>query len=149
MQNYKRVIRPKDLLEPVAKKLSEEGIDVDDYFERACKVTGEWRYDRTRTKVEDRFTPKPCHERAEPSKLRTLSEILNPHPGRQAIMNQLVDWIEMCDLASQDGRPKPAFETPNGQPIFPEASETWWRADAGHSGERQLTSDDESCIREH
>ena len=58
-------------------------------------------------------------------------------------MNQLVDWIEMCDLASQDGRPKPAFETPNGQPIFPEASETWWRADAGHSGERQLTSDDE------
>ena len=141
----KRHVQPKDMLEPMVEKLIEEGIDVDDYFERACTVTGEWRYERTGTNVADRFTPKPCHDRAEPPKLRTLSEILSPHPGRQAIRNQIVDWIEMCDLASQDGRPKPAFETPDRHPIIPEASEIWWRTDAGRSDsdERILTSDDE------
>ena len=48
------------------------------------------------------------------------------------------DWIDRVDLASQQGAPKPAFETAEGEPIFPEGDDPWWLADVSR---RQLPED--------
>ena len=74
---------PKDLVEDVAQGLIRRGIDVHEYFEDACKVTGEWQYDRTKAKLIDRFHPKFSKERTIPPKWRTLAECLNPQPEAQ------------------------------------------------------------------
>ena len=122
---------PKDMLEDVAGALIDAGINVDSFFEKACKNTDEWKYDRTKARVKDRIDQKFCHERSIPLKFRTLAECLNPQPDAQAVFRRLLDWIDRCDMASQVGHPKPAFETPDGNPIFPEdEDDAWWLTDA-------------------
>ena len=118
------------MVEDVASALIDAGMDVDSCFEKACKITGEWTYDRTKARVKDRFVQKFCHERSIPLKHRTLAECLNPQPRAQAVFSRLLDWIDRCDMASQLGHPKPAFETPDGNPIFPEdKDDAWWLTD--------------------
>ena len=73
-------VPPRDLLEDVAAALIAEGIDVDQFFENACKVTGEWEYDRSKARLVDRLQQKFSHERSVPLKFRTLAEMLNPQP---------------------------------------------------------------------
>ena len=42
----------------------------------------------------------------------------------------MLDRIDRCDVASQHGLPKPTFETPDGEPIFPEdEDDAWWLTD--------------------
>ena len=119
---------PKDMLEDVASALITAGINVDSFFETACKITGEWKYDRSKARVKDRIDQKFCNERSIPLKFRTLAECLNPQPDAQVVFGRLLDWIDRCDMASQLGHPKPAFETPDGDPIFPE-DDAWWLTD--------------------
>ena len=86
--------------------------------------------------------------------LRTLAEILNPTlagtisyifvccpdpphihyaftansnrmPDATKVISRLLDFIDRVDDASKTGAPRPAFATPDGQPIFPEG-ELWW-----------------------
>ena len=76
-------IPPKDLVEDVAQELIREGIDVDAFFEDACKISGEWQYDRTKARLIDRIQPKFSQERTIPLKWRTLAECLNPQPDAQ------------------------------------------------------------------
>ena len=90
---------PKDMLEDVASALIAAGVNVDAFFEKACKNTGEWKYDRTKARVKDRIDQKFCHERSIPLKFRTLAECLNPQPRAQAVFRRLLDWIDRCDMA--------------------------------------------------
>ena len=123
-------IPPKDLLEDVAKALITARIDADAFFETACTITGEWKYDRTKARLKDRIDQKFCNERSVPLKFRTLAECLNPQPDAQVVFRRLLDWIDRCDLASQVGHPKPAFETLDGDPIFPkDEDDAWWLTD--------------------
>ena len=71
-------IPPKDLLEEVAAALIAAGISVDEFFETACTVTGDWKYDQSKSRLKDRIDQKYNHERSVPLKFRTLSECLNP-----------------------------------------------------------------------
>ena len=69
---------PKDLIEDVAEELHRSGIDVDAYFEDACKVTGEW-HDRTKARLVDRIPPNSSDdENSIPLEWNTLAECLNP-----------------------------------------------------------------------
>ena len=84
-------VPPRDLIEDVAAALIAEGIDVDQFFENACKVTGEWDYDRSRARLLDRIQQKFCNERTVPLKFRTLAEVLNPQPEALVITVRVVE----------------------------------------------------------
>ena len=84
-------VPPRDLIEDVAAALIAEGIDVDQFFENACKVTGEWDYDRSRARLLDRIQQKFCNERTVPLKFRTLAEVLNPQPEALVIILRVVE----------------------------------------------------------
>ena len=84
-------VPPRDLIEDVAAALIAEGIDVDQFFENACKVTGEWDYDRSRARLLDRIQQKFCNERSVPLKFRTLAEVLNPQPEALVIIVRVVE----------------------------------------------------------
>ena len=65
-------IPPRDLVEDLAQALLRAGIDVDSFFEKACQVSGEWKYDRSRARVLDRIQQKFSNERTVPLRFRTL-----------------------------------------------------------------------------
>ena len=73
-------VPPKDIVQDLAQALIAKGIDVDQYFEDACTVTGDWEYDRSKAKVVDRFQQRYNHERSIPLRRRSLSECLNAQP---------------------------------------------------------------------
>ena len=79
-------VPPRDLIEDVAAALIAEGIDVDQFFENACKVTGEWEYDRSKARLVDRLQQKFSSERSVPLRFRTLAEMLNPQPEAQVVI---------------------------------------------------------------
>ena len=120
-------VPPKDLLEDVAAALA--GINVEEYFTRACSVTREWVYDPAPARLKDRIKQRFCSEHSIPLKFRTLAEVLNPQPEATAVMKRLLDWIDRVDRASQTGAPKPAFQTEDGHAIFPDDDEPWWLTD--------------------
>ena len=131
-------IPPRDLIEDLAQELLRQGIDVDAFFEKACQVTADWKYERSMAKVVDRIQQKFCNERTVPLKFRTLAEVLNPQPEAHVVFQRLLDWIDRCDVASQTaGEPKPSFQTADGEPIFPEDDDPWWLTDIS----RRLTDD--------
>ena len=65
-------IPPRDLVEDLAQALLRAGIDVDSFFEKACQVSGEWKYDRSRARVLDRIQQKFSNKRTVPLRFRTL-----------------------------------------------------------------------------
>ena len=149
-QNFHLIgIPPKDLLEDIAAALINSGINVDDFFETACRVTGDWKYDRSKPRLKDRIDQKFNHERSVPLKSRTLAESLNPQPDAHVVFQRLLDWIDRCDVASQLGLPKPPFETLDGDPIFPEDDDdAWWLTDVSKriAGEDQNAGDEDGPV---
>ena len=89
-------------------------------------MTGDWKYDQSKLRLKDRIDQKYNHERCVPLKFRTLAETLNPQPDAHVVFQRLLDFIERCDIASQQGLPRPEFKTLDGQAIFPEDEEPWW-----------------------
>ena len=129
-QNFSLVgIPPRDLIEDLAQALLREGIDVDSFFEKACQVSGDWKYDHSKVGLVDRIEQKFSHERTVPLRFRNLAECLNPQPEAHVVFQRLLDWIDRCDVASQTGEPKPPFQTVDGEPIFPEDDDPWWLTD--------------------
>ena len=84
-------IPPRDLIEDLAQELLRQGIDVDAFFEKACQVTADWKYERSMAKVVDRIQQKFCNERTVPLKFRTLAEVLNPQPEALVIILRVVE----------------------------------------------------------
>ena len=87
-------IPPRDLIEDLAQVLLREGIDVDSFFEKACQVTADWKYERSMAKVVDRIQQKFSNERSVPLRFRTLAESLNPQPDAHVVFQRLLDWID-------------------------------------------------------
>jgi len=123
---------PADLLDEVAAAWAAQGYDVDECFRRATKVSEEWSYEpaanpkaATRN-VAKRLTKATEEERRVPVRLKTVAQIMNPQPHTAAVLHRLLDWIDRADRAAQAGLRKPAFETPEGKPIFPPDGEEWW-----------------------
>ena len=54
------------------------------------------------------------------------SQISKYYRKVKVVIKKLLDWIDRCDIASQTGAPKPAFETLDGEAIFPEDDDPWW-----------------------
>ena len=122
-------VPPKDLLEDVAAALIARGIDVDKYYEDACSVTREWVYDKDRPSLKDRIQRKFNSEHSIPVKHRKLEEVLNPQKDATVVVHRLLDWMDRVDTASQHGRARPPFQTPEGDAIFPDESTLWWLTD--------------------
>lgn len=83
-------VLPKDKVEDLAQALIAKGIDADEYFEDAGKVTRDWEYDRNRAKVVDRFFQRYSRERSITLKRRNTLECLRP----QAEMH-VCQWLVM------------------------------------------------------
>ena len=138
-------IPPKDLLEDVAAALITAGISVDAFFETACKVTGDWKYDPSKARLKDRIDQKYNHERSVPLKFRTLAECLNPQPDAHVVFQRLLDWIDRCDVASQMNLSKPQFQAADGGPIFPEdEDDQWWLTDVS----KRIAAGDQHAVDE-
>ena len=132
-------IPPRDLLESVAAALIAAGIRVDEFFEMARKVTGDWKYDPSKARLKDRIDQKYNHERSVPLKFRTLAECLNPQPDAHVVFQRLLNWIDRCDVASQMNLTKPQFQAADGGPIFPDdEDDQWWLTDVS----KRLASED-------
>ena len=84
-------VPPRDILEDVAAALIADGVDVDQFFENACTVTGEWEYDRSKARLRDRLQQKFSNERSVPLRFRTLAEMLNPQPEAQVVIVCVVE----------------------------------------------------------
>ena len=67
---------------------------------------------------------------------------------QQVVFKKLLDWIERCDDASQQGLPKPPFQTADGEAIFPESiDEEWWKTDiARRSVQAELPHEEDGPI---
>ena len=120
---------PKDLWEDVSQAWIRAGLNVDDCWKRTCSVTNEWVYEAGAGPLKSRIKQRFSIERSIPLKNRTLAEVLNPQPEASLVMKRLLDWIDRVDMASQTGLPRPAFETEEGEHIFPEGDEPWWLTD--------------------
>ena len=120
-------IPPFDLIDEVAEALVKAGYNVADCFAKATTVTGEWVCASENKPWSERIQPRFLEERTIPLKRKNLGEILNPQPQAACVIQNLLDWIDRVDLASQSGTPRPAFETAEGQCIFPD--EPWWLTD--------------------
>ena len=112
---------PRDLVNDVAAAWAKAGLNIDDCFRKAVSVTSEWLYD-----AEHGLQQKRISERSVPIKHRTLAETLDPQPRASVVYKRLLDWIDRVDEASQTGLPRPAFQTLDGDAIFPPHEDLWW-----------------------
>ena len=107
------------------------GLDAIECLRNSVSVTKDWVYDPDPSLAyHQRIKPRRKSEKLMSVKWRGLEEILNPQPSAQRVIHKLLNWIERVDEASQIGAPRPAFETVDHQPIFPEDEEDkWWLTD--------------------
>ena len=121
---------PADILEDVCRAWERAGIDVVESLRRATTVTNEWVYTPTvEGDIRSRLTHRVINERTVPVALKDLYEIIDAQPRALAVIKKLLDWISRVDLASQQGLPRPVFETVDSDPIFPPEEEQWWLTD--------------------
>ena len=114
-------VPPMDILNDVAAAWAAAGYDVLECFRRAVSVTNEWTYDS-----DNGLQQKRSSERTIPIKHRTVAETLDPQPRASVVFKRLLDWIDRVDEASQVGGPRPPFQTPEGDAIFPDQEKLWW-----------------------
>ena len=94
---------------------------------RATTVTNEWIYiPTTDGDIRNNLAKRVIKERSVQVELKNLDDVINAQPEAMKVMNSLLDWISRVDLASQHGRPRPAFADAKGEPIFPPQEEQWW-----------------------
>jgi hypothetical protein len=129
-------IPPKDLVLLVEEAWRAAGMNVDECWEKACSVTGEWVYDPSSPL---RLQQKHLEERTVPLKHKTLAETLDPQPQASVVIRDLLEWIDRVDYASQRGEPRPMFQTVDGRDIFLPESEQWWLT--GVSKRKQAEAD--------
>ena len=71
-----------------------------------------------------------------PVRHRDLSEVINPQPEAMPVIRRLLTWIDAVDLASQQGSARPAFQTAEGERIFPGEDVKWWLTDVQQRGKQ-------------
>ena len=89
-------VPPRDLVEDVARGVYAAGLDVDEFFRRACSVTNEWEYKpenlgHVNRIQQRRFTEK---EKSVPLTWRTLAECLDPQPRARVVIKGLLEYID-------------------------------------------------------
>ena len=123
-------VPPCDLAADVARAVYAKGLDVDEFFRRACTVTNEWKYETVATNnFADRIQQRRFKhdEKSAPLTFRDLKVCLDPQPDASVVIRRLLDWIDRCDWASlDDSAPRPPFCTPEGADVFPPEEDKWW-----------------------
>ena len=132
-------VPPFDLVDDVAIAWEKAGYNAADCFAKATSITGEWVIKSGDGRWSERIQPKYLDERMVPVKKKKLGEILNPQPQAAQVIQNLLDWIDRVDLASQKNAPRPIFKTINGEDIFPD--EPWWLTDV----QRRIKSEEEKA----
>ena len=146
-------IPPRDLVDDVARAVYAAGLDVDEFYRRACTVTNEWTLtSEAANNLADRIQQRLFKPdgKSVPLLFRTLGTCLDPQPDASAVIRRLLAWIDRCDLASQDDdAPRPPFCTAEGGDIFPREDDKWWltelsrrKADAGETAAPAGDEDD-------
>ena len=123
-------VPPRDLVADVAGAVYAKGLDVDEFFRRACTVTNEWQYAHAATNAfADRIQQRQFKQddKSVPLTFRDLEGCLDPQPEASVVIRRLLDWIDRCDWASRDETaPRPPFCTRDGQDVFPQEGDRWW-----------------------
>ena len=111
------------------------GLNVNDCMQAAVSLTGEWSYKpvsdgkarNAAIDVASRLERIGTAGRTIPVKHRTLEETLNPQPEMAAVMGRFLEWVDGENDNLHAGLEPPAFETPDGEPIFPaDPDDLWW-----------------------
>ena len=136
-------VPPRDLVDDVARGVYAAGLDVDEFFRRACSVTNEWEYKPEHPRHVNRIQQRRFTDKSVPLTWRTLAECLDPQPLALVVIKGLLEYIDRCDAASLvEGTPKPPFCTADGSPIFPE-DEKWWLTELSIRKAEQAAAADE------
>ena len=133
-----------DILEDVCHAWQRDGLDWVECLRRATTVTDEWIYSpTTEGSIRDRLKQRVIKERTVPFKLKNLKDIIDAQPRALDVIKDLLDWISRVDFASQEGLPRPVFQTVSGKPIFPPQEEAWWLTDFQQRKEPEDIAGDE------
>ncbi len=120
-------VPPIDMLEEVCTAWAEAGLDVVESLRKCVTVTDDFEYIEGEERIKDRIKPRRTNTQLVPVKNRTLAEILNPQPKCSKVLHKLMEWIDACDYASQEGKEKPECIDGDGQPIVPtDEDNLWW-----------------------
>ena len=124
---------PCGILDELVHALRATGLDVDEVFQKAAAVSGEFIYDPCRSGTyRDRFAQKYNRDRSIPIHWRCLAATLNPQPVAFGVIRRLLGWIDRCDETSQRNLPAPPFRAEDDSLIFPpegSEEELWWLTD--------------------
>jgi len=140
-------VPPIDLLETVVMAWREAGLDVVECLRKCVTVTNEFEYVEGRERIKDRIQPRTIDAKLVPVKNRKLADILNPQPKCSMVLHKLLEWIDLCDKASQAGEEeKPPCIDENGEDIVPSDPENlWWLTEmsARKSDEEEIQPNDD------
>ena len=128
-------IPPADLLEEVGEAWRQAGLDVDECFAAAVKVSNDWEYipskagsDPTQN-VQSRMRAKYDHLRRVPLRLRSTDAMLDPQPTTASVLKEILHWIDEEDWASQREpslRDQGAYNPNHILQILEETPDNWW-----------------------
>lgn len=123
-------VPPFDMIEDVCAAWREAGLDFVECLRRGTEITNEFQYEPTidqDIRLRDRVKPRRINTKLVPVKNRTLAEILDPQPRCSIVLHKLLEWIDRCDYASQNGEMKPPCKQLNGDQIIPtDEDDLWW-----------------------
>ena len=94
-------VPPRDLAADVARAVYAKGLDVDEFYRRACSVTNEWQYAHTATNAfADRIQQRQFKkdDKSVPLNFRDLEGCLDPQPEASVVIRRLLDWIDRLSL---------------------------------------------------
>ena len=121
---------PADMLDAVARAWAKAGLDVDECFAAAVKVTDEWEYTGASSgkdpcdNVRSRLKPKFVEERRVKLVLSSLREMLMPQREAAVVLHGVLEWMDRVDVAAQRGDARPDALRRDGKPLFPFSE--WW-----------------------
>ena len=62
-------------------------------------VTEEFVYDEKQELVKNRLRPRTVNNKTLPVRNRPLADVLDPQPRCSAVLHQLLEWIDRCQLS--------------------------------------------------
>ena len=119
---------------------------VSECLKNAVDVSHDWEYKAASSAdvaIYERLQKRRTGRTRVPVVLKRLQEIISPQPEAMRVIKRLLSWIDRVDWCSQRGEGKPAFATPEGDPIFPPPDadgepSLWWLTDFSRDNARLL-----------
>ena len=99
---------PVDLIEDVVLAWAQAGLDPVVCMRMCVGVTEEFVYDEKQELVKNRLRPRTVNNKTLPVRNRPLADVLDPQPRCSAVLHQLLEWIDRCQLSPSPNAQHPS-----------------------------------------